>query len=603
MKSTFKLFLVLMVGTGLLGGYAYAQQGTTPYSPASMFIWTDKVVYQPGDAITLRWTARANGDTAPYTCVIYRQNNTTGVKSYFKLSGAPSTTPSDIFGKSEEDGFTQVILGDVTKSVVIGNGGWLQASYAAPNELGMHTFAVELRNATGTRIVKTAYVKFNVVSGFQTISGDISTDRTLDNTIGYKLSGIVTIKNDATLTIPPGTLIQGLPGTSPPSVLLVGVNGKIMAKGTRSRPIIFTSNQPVGQRRPSDWGGVVSIGKAPINVEGGVADVEGIAPGSDTTYGGTDPNHNCGTLEYVRVEFGGIALAPNSEINNFTWAGCGKDTVADHLQSRYGYDDAFEWFGGTMDAKYLAGEIGRDDFLDSQLGFVGRVQHGVMVSYTDQPGNRGIELDDSEFDDKAVPLNKPQIYNVTFVGAGNALTSGVDEPDSAGIYIRRGGAGTFNNLLILNWVVNGISIRNNSGSTATTDSITRGDLTMDGIMLWDNGKASGRANTLDGQAADFGVSGQSGFISNQVARDFLHGTIGSARNILVADPMLRRPLIGPSVIPDFLPTLNSPVFRANWVQPPDDGFFDQWARWNGGFGFEDWTEEWTYWALEDDLTP
>jgi hypothetical protein len=51
------------------------------------------------------------------------------------------------------------------------------------------------------------------------------------------------------------------------------------------------------------------------------------------------------------------------------------------------------------------------------------------------------------------------------------------------------------------------------------------------------------------------------------------------------------------------PSANSPVFRANWFQPPDDGFFDQWARWNGAFGTEDWTEAWTYWAQEGDLKP
>ena len=71
--------------------------------------------------------------------------------------------------------------------------------------------------------------------------------------------------------------------------------------------------------------------------------------------------------------------------------------------------------------------------------------------------------------------------------------------------------------------------------------------------------------------------------------------------MVVANPLLRRPLDRSD--PDFLPTANSPVFRANWVQPPDDGFFDQWARWNGAFGTEDWTQEWTYWAQEGDLKP
>jgi hypothetical protein len=218
---------------------------------------------------------------------------------------------------------------------------------------------------------------------------------------------------------------------------------------------------------------------------------------------------------------------------------------------------------------------------------------------TDVQGNRGIELDNSEFNDKATPLNKPQIYNVTFVGSGDQFTSGFDEGDSAGIYIRRGGAGSFNNLLIYNWIVNGISIRDNSGSTATHDSIASGNLSMNGILLWDNGKASSRANTVDGQASDFGISGQSGFVANTDARALLTGQLGNGKNVLSLDPMLRRPLYRSD--PDFLPKAGSPVFRANWVQPPDDGFFDQWARWNGAFGDVDWTEEWTVWAQEGDL--
>jgi hypothetical protein len=143
--------------------------------------------------------------------------------------------------------------------------------------------------------------------------------------------------------------------------------------------------------------------------------------------------------------------------------------------------------------------------------------------------------------------------------------------------------------------VNGISTRNNSGSTATTDSISRGDLTMNGILMFDNGKASNRANDVNGQAADFGST------SNAVARQLLDGSLGTGRNVLVLDPMLRRPLYTSD--PDFLPRPGSPVFRANWVQPPDDGFFDQWARWNGAFGDVDWTEEWTAWPEESDLRP
>ena len=599
MKRIRKLILLLAVAMSLVvpAKIASAQQNGLAYTPASLFMWTDKYVYQAGEPITLKFTGRANGDTTTlYTVVIYRQNNQTGAKSYLFVSPlSGSSSPVDMWGRSPEQGFVQMYLGDTTKSVLVGSGGFLSSALSAPAESGMHTFVLELRDATGTRIVKSTYAKIGIVTGFDTLSGSISSDRTLVNTRAYNLSGVVTVTAGATLTIEPGTFLFGLPGSAPPSMLLVGVNGKINAAGTRSRPITMTSSQPIGSRAPGDWGGLVMLGRAPLNVTGGTNNIEGLAPSADTTFGGSDTTHNCGTLAYVRVEFGGSILSPNNEINNVTWGGCGSGTVAHHVEARYGLDDMFEWFGGTSDAKYLVGQIGRDDFLDGQLGWSGRVQHAVMMAGTEVKSNKGIEMDNSEFDDRAAPQGKPQFYNVTFVGTGDVETTGFDENDSSAIYLRRGAGGVYNNMLLFNWIVNGVSIRNNSGSTATTDSISRGDLSMNGILMWDNGKASSRANTTDGQAADFGTT------SNSVARSLLNGTIGNGRNILTMDPLIRRPLYRSD--PDFLPRAGSPIFRANWVQPPDDGFFDQWARWSGAFGDVDWTEEWTIFAQETDLRP
>jgi hypothetical protein len=588
------LWLMAAASVGTLVGTAYAQQTTLAYSSAALWIFTDKNVYQPGEAITLRFSGRGNNDPSLYTAIIYLQNNQTGDKTYFRQGGAPSSTVTDIFGQPV-GAFYPVIFGDIDKSVVIGSGGWLSSALTASSSLGMHTFVMEVRDETGGRVVKAAYAKFGIVSGFDILGGTISLDRTLVNTRAYQLSGVALVTGGATLTIEPGTFIFGQPGSSPPSMLLIGVNGKINAAGTRSRPITMTSSQPVGSRAAGDWGGLVMLGRAQVNVTGGTNNIEGLAPSADTTYGGSDNTHDCGTLAYVRVEFGGSILSPNNEINNITWGGCGSRTVVHHVQTRYGLDDMFEWFGGTADAKYLVGQIGRDDFLDGQLGWSGRVQHAVMVAGPAVKSNKGIEMDNSEFDDRAAPQGKPQFYNVTFVGTGNTETTGFDENDSSAIYLRRGAGGVYNNMLLFNWIVNGISIRNNSGSTATTESITRGDLSMNGILMWDNGKASGRANTIDGQAADFGTT------SNSVARQLLNGTLGNGRNVLVLDPLLRRPLLGSD--PDFLPRPGSPIFRANWVQPPDDGFFDQWARWSGAFGDFDWTEEWTTWVLEADARP
>ena len=124
----------------------------------------------------------------------------------------------------------------------------------------MHTIVVQLRD---TRILKSSYMKIGVVKGVTTISSDITADRTLTNDTEWHLKGVIYVKGGATLTVEPGTFVVGEPGTTPPSALVVTANGKIMASGTKSRPIIMTSSQPFGQRARGDWGGLVMLGKAP----------------------------------------------------------------------------------------------------------------------------------------------------------------------------------------------------------------------------------------------------------------------------------------------------------------------------------------------------
>jgi hypothetical protein len=550
-------------------------------TPAAMWIWSDKNVYQPGESLMAWWTLKPNNDLYPYTIVAYRQNNQTGVKTY--LPGGTSEA-TDIYGNTVEEGFRIVRLTAANKAVLIGAGGQFPASAGTiPSALGMHTLVVQLRDYTGTRIVKSAYWKIGVVDGFENIQGDITADRTLVNTKAYRLQGLVFVKNNATLTIEPGTFVIGQPGSQPPSALFITQNGKIMAEGSRSRPITMTSSLPIGQRRPGDWGGLVLLGKAPVNWPGGVGYVEGVAESEDTKYGGTDPDHNCGTLRYVRSEFAGSALAPNNEVNGITFGGCGAATVADHLVAKYGFDDNFEWFGGTMDAKYLVALYPRDDYIDGQIGWTGRVQHALVVGNREYQGNRGIEMDNNEQQFDLLPLSKPQFYNFTFVGAGDAFDVGVDEGTGvAAFWLRRGTGGVYNNMIVFNWMASGFELRDD----ATLANLDNNNLTVDGIVLWDNGSFSGKANTLEGQTT-----------ANSLP--FFSGQRGAAKNVLVADPMLRRPFEYSD--PDFRPRLGSPVFRANWVQPPDDTFFDQWATWIGAFGDTDWTEEWVSFHQEDDL--
>lgn len=597
----------------LLASQALAQSGTaapkaagkyhrdavfygSPEERLSMWIWSDKYVYKAGDSLTLHWTVKTNNDLYPYTVFVYRQNNQNGKKYYLP---AGTETVTDSAGNTAGQGFAAQRMTDTTKGVLIGSGGLFPAFTVPGNELGMHTFAVELRDYTGTRILKTSYMKVSVVDEEVTVTGAITADTTWVNTKSYVLQGIVTVKNNATLTIQPGTVIRGAAGSQPPSVLLVSRNARLNAAGTKSRPIILTSNQPFGTRKRGDWGGLLMLGKAPINTganiaggatcgdtgcknEAGTFYIEGLVANDDGLYGGADPTHNCGTMTYVRVEYAGSILSPNNETNSFTWGGCGTGTTAHHLQAIYGQDDSFEWFGGTMDAKYLVGGLGADDYVDFQLGYIGRIQYGLFYQSPDQKGNRGIEGDNSEYDNAATPYSNPTMYNLTFIGSG---VPGYDESNSPGIFLRRGARGSYYNMVVSNFYSSGVEITD-ANTQAQMDA---GNIKMDGILMWKNNIGTNGAATVDGQ------------IANQPTLDFAKGAraAGNAKNFTVLDPMMRRPFEYSD--PDWRGMFGSPLFRAGWVSAPEDGFFDQSAKFIGGIGDEDWTEEWTSFLVETDI--
>lgn len=592
-----RLSLSLAAGLALLAGGVQAAPPLRAASASSLqraaalnvqetgisaWIWTDKIWYGVGEQATLRWTVVTDGETGPFTLVAYRQNNQTGVKTYMPGN---STEVTDLAGNKAGE-FQAFEIADTEKGVLVGEGGLAGSEPGImPDEPGMHTFVVEFRAADGLRILKTCYAKFVVINDFQDITGAISADTTWTNNKVYRLNGVTYVNNGATLTIEPGTVVIGQPGSEPPSVLVVTRNGKLIAEGTQSRPIIMTSALAPGERNRGDWGGLIMLGRAPINVganAGGKDNtdgefyIEGLPAGEDTKYGGSDPAHSCGSLRYVRVEYAGSIFAPNNEANSFTWGGCGTGTKAEFLQASYGLDDSFEWFGGTMNASHLIGGLGADDFLDFQLGYTGKIQYGIFYQDEDAGGNRGIEGDNSEYNQGASPLSKPEIYNLTFIGSG---VPGFDESNAPGIYLRRGAGANIFNSVVTRFYSNGVHVDGSS----TQAQIDNGNLTMDGILLWNNNIGSGSGDTLASQVHSSTLT-------------FAEGTRGTGRNFLVADPKMRRAFQFND--PDFRPLPDSPLFRANWVQAPDNGFFDQSARFAGGAGETDWWREWTSFLTE-----
>jgi hypothetical protein len=281
------------------------------------------------------------------------------------------------------------------------------------------------------------------------LTGDLTT-RTLTADKKWLLKGQVFVRNGQVLTIEPGTVIQGDKATR--GTLVIDKGGKIEANGTADKPIVFTSNQAAGVRDRGDWGGLVILGRANVNQPD--PSIEGITP---TVIFGTQNNaandgESSGTLKYVRVEFAGIELTPNNETNSITLGGVGRGTVMEYCMVSFGGDDGFEWFGGTVNGKYLVSFATWDDDFDVDYGWSGNVQYGLAVrypSFADQSQSNGFETDNGPNDNDVQPYTDGVFSNITVVGPIKTGTStGNANYGHAFDARRRTGLSLFNSVLL-----------------------------------------------------------------------------------------------------------------------------------------------------------
>jgi hypothetical protein len=280
----------------------------------------------------------------------------------------------------------------------------------------------------------------------------------------YSLVGRIGVLSGVTLTIQPGTIVVG---TGTTSFLVIERGGNIDAQGTRQSPIIFTSDALCGQQLPGDWGGVVIHGLALANcadvppVQGGTGcrTTDGInscvSEGGAGSFGGTDDDDNSGIMRYCRIEYSGVEIAPNNELNCLTMNGVGRNTTLEYLQTHRGSDDGFEWFGGTARCRFLVATSNSDDNLDWQMGYRGRVQFAVCRQNSEDGADKGIEADNNEFNNNCPLESNPMFANLTLVGVLNV--SGVG---TAGINLRRGTNGVVVNSIIVGFTGFGLDIDN-----------------------------------------------------------------------------------------------------------------------------------------------
>lgn len=310
----------------------------------------------------------------------------------------------------------------------------------------------------------TSYPGYDVV-----LDGNIGSDMTLHADDAVLLAGQTFVDSGVTLTIEPGTTIESLPddGEGLAPCLVIKRGAVIMAEGTATAPITFTSNLPDDLKDRGSWGGLIILGKAPINKSGGQAFVEGLV---GVPYGGTNPDDNSGVLNYVRVWYGGRSIGQDNEINGITLAGVGRGTTVEYCEVAFNLDDGFEMFGGTVDLKYCSVLFAGDDAFDTDLGYQGRGQY-LFVLMGDEDGNRAFEMDNDGSDMDKQPRSHPKFSNVTLIGSGG---SSVVADNDQMIRMREGSGGDFRNMIMVDGKEHGIRITDDptlalvSGSPGTS---------------------------------------------------------------------------------------------------------------------------------------
>ncbi len=319
--------------------------------------------------------------------------------------------------------------------------------------------------------------------GVQTIvlKGRIDKDTVLREGNNYILSGLVYIVNNATITVQPGVTVKGDYTGASVATLVIARGAKIIADGTQEKPIVFTSNSPVP--RSGDWGGIVICGKAHVNTAftgtgggAGILEVEGginNSFGDGLAGGGATPNNadNSGILRYVRIEYAGYAYQPDKEINSLTMAGVGSGTIIDFVQVTYAKDDAFEWFGGTVNCKHLIAYKTQDDDFDSDNGFSGKIQFGIVLrdsTIADISRSEAFESDNDASGSINSPQTKAVFSNLTLIGPRATLSNNGNSLFLAAAHVRRNTGISIYNSVILGWPAgilidarNGRAVENN----------------------------------------------------------------------------------------------------------------------------------------------
>lgn len=385
------------------------------------------------------------------------------------------------------------------------------------------------------------------------------------------LKGYVYVTDGVTITFEAGCIVKS--DITEKGALIIERGAKLIAQGTAANPIVFTSGKAIGSRAPGDWGGIILLGKAPTNrpldpaptIEGGVG----------RQYGGTDPLDESGILRYVRIEYAGIAAEPGSEINGLTCGGVGSGTIIENVQVSFGNDDAYEFFGGTVNAKNLIAFATADDDFDFDFGYSGKIQFAVSCRKPDfvdagDAGN-GIECDNDGSGTAALPKTKPQLSNFTIIGPNDAAGTAANHNFSN--RWRRATQFILRNSILMGHPDAGFS---------TESDATLNDYYINNVSEFKNNLV--HATALPYKTANAAIATNSLIQTKAEAEGCI--TYATSAAIQLTSPFY-------STTPNFLPAVGSPALSGTSFTGMN-AFFTA-TTYRGAFGTNNWTATWTNW--------
>jgi hypothetical protein len=398
----------------------------------------------------------------------------------------------------------------------------------------------------------------------------ITSNLTLTADKTWVLQGGVFVGDDqkeTVLTIEAGTTVYGDTAGTSPSFLTIRRHSRIMAVGTKEKPIVFTSIAEKGKRKRGDWGGIIINGLATINCQTAPCEAEG--EGSTGKYGGSDDADSSGTLKYVRIEFAGKLITSKNELNSLALQAVGSGTTLEYIQVHMGADDGIEFFGGTASFKYVLSTGIDDDNLDWTDGWRGKGQFFVAQQY-DGAGDNGIEADNNAENNTYTPRSKPTISNITLIGSPSSSKSDL------GMLLREGTGANISNAIVTAWNEACLSINNDETyKNAYDGSKLSGELTLTNSII-----------NCQTPYTECAVGDTCTATPAFTVADFYEKLNSDNQK---ADPKLKAPTDEAS--PDFAPDSGSPA--ASGAKVPSDSFFEQVTFIGGVDPANDWTKGWT----------